>query len=68
MSFHNSEHLLVSLKRNKSTRIFEHQRSNTGTDVKVYTVGPQYAHAEARKAPTLDGIVVRSVCVLSLSR
>eukprot|EP00397_Hematodinium_sp_SG-2012_P034719 GEMP01037262.1.p1 GENE.GEMP01037262.1~~GEMP01037262.1.p1 ORF type:complete len:381 (+),score=54.68 GEMP01037262.1:267-1409(+) len=40
--------------------LYEPFLSTQGTDIKVYTVGPGYFHAEARKAPTVDGKVNRS--------
>ena len=47
------------IRRDKSY-IYEEFLQTDGFDIKVYTVGENYAHAEARKSPSLDGIVERS--------
>ena len=46
------------IRRNKSY-IYEEYLQTDGFDIKVYTVGENYAHAEARKSPYLDGKVER---------
>ena len=46
--------------RRDGSYMYETYLPTAGTDVKVYTVGPSYAHAEARKSPTVDGRVQRS--------
>ena len=39
--------------------MYEEFLPTDGFDIKVYTVGGDYAHAEARKCPSLDGKVIR---------
>jgi inositol hexakisphosphate/diphosphoinositol-pentakisphosphate kinase len=43
--------------RKNDSYIYEEFLATDGFDIKVYTVGTDYAHAEARKCPTLDGKV-----------
>lgn len=46
--------------RKSGSFIYEEYLINDGFDIKVYSVGLNYFHAEARKSPTIDGKVRRT--------
>ena len=50
---------LNEIRRDKKY-IYEEFLQTDGFDIKVYTIGQDYAHAEARKSPCLDGKVNRT--------
>ena len=50
---------LNEIRRDKNY-IYEEFLQTDGFDIKVYTIGQEYAHAEARKSPCLDGKVNRT--------
>ena len=46
--------------RRDGNYIYEEFLPNDGFDIKVYAIGMDYFHAETRKSPTVDGVVMRT--------
>lgn len=55
-AYENNENVI----RTDGNYIYEDFLPTNAFDIKVYTIGPYYMYAEARRSPTLDGVVSRN--------
>ena len=46
--------------RRDGSYIYKFYDETQGTDIKMYTIGPDYRHAKVRKSPAIDGKVKRN--------
>eukprot|EP00397_Hematodinium_sp_SG-2012_P038459 GEMP01041839.1.p1 GENE.GEMP01041839.1~~GEMP01041839.1.p1 ORF type:complete len:410 (+),score=93.22 GEMP01041839.1:201-1430(+) len=53
----NSRHVEHGKIRRQGCFIYQKFVVTEGVDIKAYSVGPDYAHCESRKAPVVDGVV-----------
>ena len=56
-----------SVRGGGGSYIYEEFLATDGVDVKVYTVGPDYAHAEARKCPVRHALTSTNTHLTSYS-
>jgi inositol hexakisphosphate/diphosphoinositol-pentakisphosphate kinase len=55
-----SQYESINEIRRDRNYIYEEFLPTNAFDIKVYAVGPYYMYAEARRSPTLDGVVLRN--------